>query len=102
MSEENKLEETARAPVRVIKAKKSMPYEDFKIYLHPVSISDKGDEIIIQRPDMLGCQIDGIHPYGSYGKFIIDKKDSIIKVWTLVADKEHPDYIITGALTFEK
>lgn len=95
-------EETKDAPerpaIRVVKAKKAIDYKSFVNKMHPMKINKGDEEIEILRPDMLGCEVDGLHPYGSYGKLIIEKKDAIIKVWTLVVDKEHPDYIITGGL----
>ena len=93
-------DETENSPaIRVVKAKKVVDYKTFINKMHPMKITKRDDEIEIFRPDMLGCDIDGFHPYGSYGKLIIDKKEEIIKVWTLVIDKEQPDYIVANGIS---
>ena len=67
----------------------------------PMKVEDIDDNtVLIKRPDILGLKMEGIAPYGAYGKFIVDKRENIIKVWALDVSKDDPDYIIVNGLSF--
>lgn len=87
--------------VKVIKAKKSVPLKEFMAKMYPMKVKKDDDIIEISRPDMAGCSVEGLSPYGSYAKILIDKKKEVIKVWSLEPDKEDPDKMIVNGVDFK-
>jgi len=92
-------EETKEA-VKVKKAKNPVPLKDFLAGMYPLKINKGDDEIEIIRPDLANCKVEGLSPYGSYAKIIVDKKKEVLHVWTLVMDKEEPDFRIANGISF--
>ena len=87
---------------KVIKAKKSVPLKEFMAKMHPMKVKKDDNIIEIFRPDMLGCKVEGLAPYGAYAKIIVDKKKEVLNVWTLVIDKEEPDFRIVNGINFNE
>lgn len=95
--------EEEKKPIKIVKAKKSIDYKEFRSKIYPLKINQIDTNIIeIIRPDIIGCEIEGLAPYGSYAKIVIDKNKEIFDVWILDPYKEDPDFKIANALTFNK
>lgn len=95
-------EEAKEEAVKVKKAKNPVPLKEFLAKMYPLKLN-KGDDLIeIIRPDMAGCTVEGLSPYGSYAKIIVDKKKEVLNVWTLVIDKKEPDFRIANGISFNK
>jgi len=102
MEEEIK-EEIVTETVRVKKAKKPVPYSEFMAKMFPMELKNIDDDItIIIRPDMAGCTVEGLAPYGSYAKIVVDRKKEVLNVWTLEGDKENPNFRIVNGVIFSK
>lgn len=96
------MSEEKQETVKVKKAKKPVPLKEFLGLMYPMQVKKSDDEIEIIRPDMLGCKVEGLAPYGAYAKIIVDKKKEVLNVWTLVADKEEPDFRIVNGINFNE
>ena len=95
-------EQKEAVAVRIKKAKKAVPFKEFMAKMYPMKVNKKDDIIEIIRPDMSGCEVEGLAPYGSYAKIIVDKKKEVLNVWTLIMDKEEPDFRIVNGINFSE
>ena len=96
------MEEEKKATVKVKKAKTPVDHKEFMRTIFPIKVIKHDDSTEIIRPDMLGCKVEGLSPYGSYAKIVVDKKKEVLNVWNLVGDKEEPDFRIVNGIKFSK
>lgn len=95
-------EEEKEVAVRIKKAKKSIPLKDFLATMYPMKVNKNDNTIEIFRPDMNGCKVEGLAPYGSYAKIVVDKNKEVINVWTLIMEKKDPDFRIVNGINFSE
>lgn len=99
MEEEKDIVELA---VKVKKSKNPVDYKVFMSNLFPMKLNERDGIIEIIRPDMNNCKVEGLAPYGSYAKIIVDKKKEVLNVWSLDGEKSDPDFRIVNGLKFSK
>lgn len=94
--------EQKQLTTKVIKSKKAVSYKDFMATIYPISKMIQDDKLILIRPDMSGCKVEGLAPYGSYAKIIIDKSKDAMYIWNIDPTRPEADKMIVNGIEIPK